>query len=68
MDFIPREENPETGERIITSGMDNVYPAGILIGKIESVDLSQNQLFTKVVIAPDTNFLKLEKVFIIKTK
>lgn len=66
MDFIPRSEKLETGERIITSGMDKIYPKGILIGKIESIDLSQNQLFQKIIIAPAVDFSKLERVFIVK--
>lgn len=68
MDFIPKDENPEIGEKVITSGMDKIYPEGILIGKIEGVDLSQNQLFQKVIIAPATDFDKLEEVFVIKFK
>jgi rod shape-determining protein MreC len=68
MDFIPKDENPEIGEKIITSGMDKIYPGGILIGKIESVDLSENQLFQKIIIAPATDFNKLEEVFVIKLK
>ena len=66
MDFIPRNEELEIGERIITSGMDNVFPKGILIGKIEEIDLSQNQLFQKIFIIPSVDFSKLEEVFIIK--
>lgn len=66
MDFIPRTEKLEIDERIITSGMDNIYPKGIFIGKIENIDLSQNQLFQKVTIAPAVDFSKLEKVFIVK--
>jgi len=66
MDFIPRSEKLEIGERIITSGMDNIYPKGILIGKIENIDLSQNQLFQKITITPAVDFSKLEEVFIVK--
>jgi rod shape-determining protein MreC len=66
MDFIPRNEKLETEERILTSGTDNVYPKGILIGKIENIDLSQNQLFQKISISPAVDFSKLEEVFIIK--
>lgn len=66
MDFIPRSEKLETGERVITSGMDKIYPKGILIGKIERIDLSQNQLFQKITITPAVDFSKLEEVFIIK--
>lgn len=66
MDFIPRSEELEIEERIITSGTDNIYPKGILIGKIENIDLSQNQLFQKITITPAVDFSKLEAVFIIK--
>lgn len=66
MDFIPRSESLEIGERILTSGMDHVYPKGIFIGKIEDIDLSQNQLFQKITITSAINFSKLEKVFIVK--
>lgn len=66
IDFIPKNENPEIGERVITSGMDNLYPKGILIGKIESVDTSDNQIFKKIIIAPAVDFSKLEEVLIIK--
>ena len=66
MDFIPRNEKLEIEKRVITSGMDKIYPKGILIGKIESIDLSQNQLFQKVTILPAVDFSKLEEVFIVK--
>lgn len=66
MDFIPRTEKLEIGERIITSGMDKIYLKAILIGKIEKIDLSQNQLFQKITIIPAVDFGKLESVYIIK--
>jgi len=66
IDFIPRNEKLNPEERVITSGMDGCYPKGILIGKIESIDLSQNQLFQKITIIPAVDFSKLEEVFIIK--
>jgi len=66
MDFIPRNEKLELAKMVLTSGMDNIFPKGILVGKIESIDLSQNQLFQKVIITPAVEFSKLEEVFIIK--
>jgi len=66
MDFIPRTEKLEIKERIITSGMDEIFPREILIGKIEDIDFSQNQLFQKIYITPAVNFSKLEEVFIVK--
>lgn len=66
MDFIPKTEKLELKERIITSGTDNLYPKGIFIGEIETIDLSENQIFQKITIAPAVNFSKLEQVLIIK--
>lgn len=66
MDFIPKTEKLEIGERIITSGTDNSHIKGVFIGKIETIDLSENQIFQKITIAPAVDFSKLEYVIIIK--
>ncbi|MFH1129603.1 MAG: rod shape-determining protein MreC [Patescibacteria group bacterium] len=66
MDFIPNTEKIEINEKIITSGMDNLYPRGIIVGTIESIDPSDNQIFQKIIISPAINFSKLENVIIIK--
>ena len=68
LDFIPKNENVELGEKIITSGMDSIYLKGILIGKVENIDLSENQLFQKISILPTVDFNKLETVFILKSR
>jgi len=66
MDFIPKTEKLEPGERIITSGTDNLYSRGIFIGTVGTIDLSDNQIFQKITIIPTVNFSKLEQVLIIK--
>lgn len=66
MDLVPKTEKLEIGQGVITSGMDNIYPKGILIGKISSIDLSENQIFQKILIFPAVDFNKLEEVIILK--
>ncbi len=66
MDFIPKTEKLELNKRIITSGMDNLYRKGIFIGTIETIDLSDNQIFQKIRIVPAINFSELEYVLILK--
>lgn len=66
MDFIPKTEELTIGDRIVTSGMDNVYPKGILIGKIDNIDSSENQIFQKINISLAADFSKLEQVIIIR--
>jgi len=66
MDFIPKTEQLQIEERIITSGTDNLYPKGILIGTVKTIDSSDNQIFQQITIAPAINFFKLEYVLVIK--
>jgi len=66
IDFVPKEENIQLKERIVTSGMDKIYLPGIYIGTVEKIDASQNQLFQKIIVQPAVNFEKLERVFILK--
>lgn len=53
-----------TGQKIITSGL-GIYPRGILIGEIGEVIINKDNLLKEIVVKPEVNFLKLEKVFVI---
>jgi len=68
LDLIPKTEKLEIGQTIITSGMDNIFPKGILIGKIENIDSSENQIFQKIFVSPAIDFSKLETIIILKSK
>lgn len=53
-----------TGQKIITSGL-GIYPRGILIGEIREVIVNKDSLLKEIVVEPEVNFLKLERVFVI---
>lgn len=53
-----------TGQKIITSGL-GIYPRGILIGEITEVIVNKDNLLKEIVVKPEVNFLKLERVFVI---
>lgn len=53
-----------TGQRIITSGL-GIYPRGILIGEIGEVIVNKDNLLKEIVVKPEVDFLKLERVFVI---
>lgn len=53
-----------TGQKIITSGL-GIYPRGILIGEIKEVIVNKDNLLKEIVVEPEVNFLKLERVFVI---
>ncbi len=53
-----------TGQKIITSGL-GIYPRGILIGEIAEVIINKDNLLKEIVVKPEVDFLKLERVFVI---
>lgn len=53
-----------TGQKIITSGL-GLYPRGILIGEIREVITNKDNLLKEIVVEPEVDFLKLERVFVI---
>ena len=55
----------KVGDRIITSGMSDIFPKGIMIGTVRSVSKKDYDIFQKVAIDPSVNFSRLDKVFVI---
>lgn len=63
-DFVLRKEGVEVGDRVVTSGLDNVYPKGLAIGKISAVVKPNSGIFQNIAITPYVDFEKLEEVFV----
>lgn len=55
-------------DQIITSYLSDVYPPGILVGKIEEVQVSSNELITYAYVRPTVDFDHLKQVLVISEK
>ena len=66
MDWLALNEEIKPDQAIITSGLSDLFPAGLLIGRIEQVIFNESDVFKKAEIEPAVDFEKLEKVFIIR--
>ncbi len=65
MNFIPQSEKLKLGEMIITSGLENEIPRGLLIGKISQIHQSSNAVWQTATIQPLINFDNLTIVSIV---
>ena len=54
----------KTGDRVVTSGMDGIYPKGFVIGQIESIERTAGE-FSAVLIRPSVNLSSLEAVLVV---
>jgi rod shape-determining protein MreC len=66
LDHVPGAADLQVGDRVVTTGIEGIYPKGFLIGQIESVD-KQGGEFTGVVVRPAVEFSALETVLIVLT-
>ena len=65
MKYVSTDAEMKPGDVIITSGMSEVFPKGIAIGRVISVSKKDYDLFQKITLSPAINFSKLENVFVI---
>ncbi len=64
LNFVPIEEEVRVGDRVITSGMDGVYPKGLLVGVVANVEKKGQGMFQKIAVTPAVNFRKIEEVLV----
>jgi rod shape-determining protein MreC len=65
IDYVLSEEDVIVDDVIITSGMDGIFPKGLLVGKVVGVTKSRYGLFQIASLEPFVNFDKIEEVLII---
>ena len=50
--YVDRSEDITTGDQIVTSGLDGIFPRGLLVGRVKSVRREGPGLFLAVIVEP----------------
>lgn len=66
LEMINQNEELKDGELIITSGLEDGIPKGLLIGKASRIEESANKIFKEANVDLFVDFNKVEEVFIAK--
>jgi len=64
MDYVASAADVRLGDRVVTSGIDGIYPKGLVIGQIESLGRGTGA-YRDVVIRPAVTFSSLEGVLVV---
>jgi rod shape-determining protein MreC len=56
----------EVGDEVVTSGLDGIYPKGLLVGRVRSVAPASG-LFKDVLVTPAVAFDRMEEVLILRS-
>jgi rod shape-determining protein MreC len=62
--FMVRGDDVQVGDEVISSGVGGVYPKGIRVGTITSVEADREQLLHTARVKPAVDFGRLEQVFV----
>lgn len=65
MKLIPQEAEIARGNRVITSGIGQTYPKGLLIGFVQAINAEPNDIFQEADILPAVDFERVEEVLVI---
>lgn len=66
LEHVPGAADIQVGDRVMTSGIEGIYPKGFPIGQIESLNRQAGE-FTDVVVKPAVEFSNLESVLVVLT-
>lgn len=65
MKYLPEEADIQIGDAVITSGFNDVYPKGVIIGTVISIGNEFSGLSRFAIIKPAVNLSNIEEVLII---
>jgi len=71
--FVAKEDKVENGDTIVTAGwrtqtLSSLYPKGIAIGKVTSVNQSDTDLYKQVQVEPFADFTSIDAVIVLVRK
>jgi len=65
LSYIPQEQEIKKNDLVVSSDIDDLIPAGLVVGKIESTNFSQEELFKNAAVSPLIDYNTLGFVAVI---
>jgi len=65
MNYLRRDVDVVAGDQVVTSGLDGIFPKGILIGTITEIELEHRDLLLSARVEPSVPLADLEEVLVV---
>ena len=66
MKYLKRGEDVEVGDQIVTSGLDGIFPKGIMVGTVTHVTRGNRGLLQVAEVKPSVPLNEIEEVLVVK--
>lgn len=64
--YVRKTDQPESGDKLITSGKDGVYPKGIPVGLVTTVAVGKAGIFADIDVMPFNDYKRLDEILVLK--
>lgn len=64
--YIPIDEKVEEGERVVTSGLDGIFPEGLFVGTVSKVLKRTDSIFQHIEVSPEEDLNSIEEVIVVE--
>lgn len=65
LDLVPREKTLEPGDPVFTSSLGNIFPPGLVIGKVETKERGKEGSFQRAIVTPLFDASKASILFVV---
>lgn len=65
LSYLERDDDIKVGDQIVTSGLNNIFPKGFIIGSVTNVVKNRYEISQNVTVKPVVNPFTLEEVFVV---
>ena len=66
MQYVSEVSDLAVGDVVVTSGIDTIYPKGLIVGRVEVVE-KNGPAFKRIIVKPAVDFSRLEEVLVVLT-
>ena len=63
--YVDRKEEVKEGDVVVTSGIDKIFPGGLLVGRVMLVTRPKSGMFLEIEVAPEVDLVDLEEVLVV---
>ncbi len=63
--YVSKIQDVKEGDVVVTSGLSNIFPKGLLVGKVNHIDRMDVGLFLQIQMVPYADFASLEEVLVL---
>ncbi|OGP70869.1 MAG: rod shape-determining protein MreC [Deltaproteobacteria bacterium RBG_13_58_19] len=67
LEYVPKKADVQVGDLVISSGLNGIYPQGLIFGKVTGADKKTPGVFQEIEVTPAVDLSALEEVLVVKT-